>query len=494
MRTSEQRLSEASLAAVASPTSVPSYDRSQITQGIVHIGVGNFHRAHMALAIDDLLTAGNAQDWAICGVALLPTDEPRARAMQEQDGRYTLVEKHADGHWETRIIGSITEVLFAPDDVEAVITKMSDPAIRIVSLTITEGGYNFDRVTGEFMANTPGIKEDASPGAVPSTVFGLVTEALRGRRAAGIDPFTVMSCDNIQGNGDVAKAMFTAFARLTDPEFAEWMAANVAFPNSMVDRITPGTTAEDKDRVQELIGVRDECPVVCEPFFQWVLEDNFPTGRPALQEARVEVVEDVAPYEKMKLRLLNASHQALAYFAHLIGYHYVHDATQDPAMATFLRRFMDEEATPTLDPLPGVDLDAYKTELIERFQNPEVKDTVPRLCADTSDRIPKWLVPVVNDRLAQGGSVDLSAAIIASWARYAEGTDEAGQRIDVVDPLKDELIPIARAQQDIPTAFIENDALFGRLAEESRFRDPYTTALRDLHEKGARVVLDQLAN
>lgn len=413
----ERRLGPNALATLDPAVGVPDYDRVATTQGIVHIGVGNFHRAHMALAIDDLMMQGSAQDWAICGVALLPTDEPLARAMQQQDGVYTLVEKHADGRWDARVIGSITEVLFGPDGIEAVLDKMTDPSIRIVSMTITEGGYNFDRVTGEFMADTPAIANDAQPGATPSTVFGVVAEALRRRRAAGIDPFTVMSCDKIQGNGDVAKAMFTAFARLKDPELAEWMAANVAFPNSMVDRITPGTTAEDKDRVQELIGVRDECPVVCEPFFQWVLEDNFPTGRPALQEPRVQVVEDVAPYEKMKLRLLNASHQALAYFAHLIGYHYVHDATQDPAMATFLRRFMDEEATPTLDPLPGVDLDAYKTELIERFQNPEVKDTVPRLCAETSDRIPKWLVPVVNDRLAQGGSVHLSAAIIASWAR-----------------------------------------------------------------------------
>ena len=493
MRTSEQRLSEASLAAVASHTSVPTYDRSQITQGIVHIGVGNFHRAHMALAIDDLLTAGNAQDWAICGVALLPTDEPRARAMQEQDGLYTLVEKHADGHWETRIIGSITEVLFAPDDVEAVIAKMSDPAIRIVSMTITEGGYNFDRVTGEFMPDTPAIANDAQPGAIPSTVFGVVTEALRRRRAAGIAPFTIMSCDNIQGNGHVAKEMFTAFAQLKDPDLAEWMRSHVAFPNSMVDRITPGTTDQDKDKVEEIIGVRDECPVVCEPFFQWVLEENFPTGRPPLEGARIQLVDDVDPYEKMKLRLLNASHQALAYFAHLIGYQYVHDATQDPAMATFLRRFMDEEATPTLDPLPGVDLDAYKTELIERFQNPEVKDTVPRLCAETSDRIPKWLLPVVVDRLSQGGSVDLSAAIVASWARYAEGTDEAGEAIDIVDPLKEELIPIAQSQASNPSAFIDNKALFGDLAQDPRFAEPYLAALRSLHENGAHKALNELA-
>jgi len=493
MTVPQTRLAPSALAEVTESTRTPEYDRTATTQGIVHIGVGNFHRAHMALAIDDLLAAGLAQDWAICGVALLPTDEPLARAMQQQDGLYTLVEKHADGHWDTRIIGSITEVLFAPDDVEAVIAKMIDPAIRIVSMTITEGGYNFDRVTGEFMPDTPAIANDAQPGAIPSTVFGVVTEALRRRRAAGIAPFTIMSCDNIQGNGHVAKEMFTAFAELKDPDLAEWMPASVAFPNSMVDRITPGTTDQDKDKVEEIIGVRDECPVVCEPFFQWVLEEQFPTGRPPLHQARVQVVNDVAPYEKMKLRLLNASHQGLAYFAHLAGYHYVHDATQDPAMATFLRRYMDEEATSTLDPVPGVDLDAYKSELIERFQNPEVKDTVPRLCAESSDRIPKWLMPVVYDRLAEGLSVDLSAAIVASWARYAAGTDEQGNAIDVVDPLKDELIPIAQSQRDNPMAFIDNKALFGDLAQDPRFTDPYLEALNRLHKDGARATLDWLA-
>lgn len=465
---------------------VPQYNRSAVTQGIVHIGVGNFHRAHQALAIDDLLSTGEAMDWGICGVALLPSDESLARKMQAQDGLYTLVEKYSDGTWDPRVIGSITEVLFAPDDMEAVLRKMSDPAIRIVSLTITEGGYNFDRLTDEFMPDTPAVAADLIPGAVPTTTFGVITEALRRRRAAGAAPFTVMSCDNIQHNGDVAKKMIVAFARLKDDDLAQWMDAEVAFPNSMVDRITPVTTKEDVEKVSEIVGVRDECPVVCEPFFQWVLEDHFPQGRPRYEHARVQVVADVAPYEKMKLRLLNASHQGLCYFAHLEGYELVHEATLDPVAAEFLRRYMDEEGTPTLDPLPGVDLDAYKSELISRFQNPEVRDTVPRLCAESSDRIPKWLLPVVHDLLAQGKKVDLSAAIVASWARYAEGVDEQGNPIVVVDPLKDELVPIAQSQVKDPTAFIANRALFGDLVDVPAFRDPYLATLEKLHTEGAR--------
>jgi mannitol 2-dehydrogenase len=473
------------LTGLAPNVRIPNYQRGSLTQGIVHIGVGNFHRAHEALVIDDLLDQDPTRPWAICGVALLPTDEPLARRMQAQEGLYTLIEKYPNGTWDARIIGSITEVLFAPDSPEAVLAKLCEPNIKVVSLTITEGGYNFDPITGEFITHAPAIQSDLVD-ASPTTVFGVITEALRRRREAGTPPFTVMSCDNIQHNGAVAKRSFTAFAQLKDAELGEWIAANVAFPNSMVDRITPVTTAEDIEKIAELIGVKDECPVVCEPFFQWVLEDNFPQGRPPLHEARVQIVDDVSPYEKMKLRLLNASHQGLAYFGHLEGYHYVHDAAQDANTATFLRRYMDEEATPTLDPVPEVDLDAYQSELIERFQNPEVKDTIPRLCAESSDRIPKWLVPVINDLLDQGKKVDLSAAIVASWARYAEGTDEHGQQIDVIDPLKDELIPRAQSQHAHPTAFIENTKLFGNLAEQPAFREPYLAALKHLHEDGAR--------
>lgn len=468
---------------------VPGYDRADVQPGIVHIGVGNFHRAHEALVIDRLLNAGLARDWGIRGVALLPSDELLARRMQRQDGLYTLVEKSPDGTWDYRVVGSILDVLFAPDDVSAVIDAMADRRIRIVSMTITEGGYNVDRLTGEFLADTPAVAADLVPGAAPSSVFGVVCAALRARRDAGVAPFTVMSCDNIQHNGDVARRMFLAFARLWDPEFAVWMAENVSFPNSMVDRITPVTAMTDIAAVSERIGLRDECPVVCEPFFQWVVEDDFPQGRPPWEEAAVQVTGDVTPYEKMKLRLLNASHQGLCYFSQLAGYEYVHDAMTWPELRTFLRRFMDEEQTPTLDPVPGVDLEAYKAELIERFSNPEVRDTVARLCAESSDRIPKWLLPAARDQLAADRPVRLSAAIVASWARYAEGVDESGASIDVVDPLRDQLVPIARRQRQNPTAFIDHRMLFGDLVDDVRFREPYLEALHHLHEYGSRATV-----
>jgi mannitol 2-dehydrogenase len=486
------RLAQGTLGLLDPRAAVPTYDREALTHGIVHVGVGNFHRAHQALALDRLMNAGLAQDWAICGVAVLPTDESLVRRMQDQDCLYTLVEKSSDGTWNPRVIGSITEVIF--DDPERAIAKMSEPNIRIVSLTVTEGGYNFDRLTGDFMAETPAVVADLLPGAIPRTFFGIITAALRRRRAAGIPPFTIMSCDNIQGNGHVARRMFEAFARIQDSEFADWISTTVTFPNSMVDRITPVTTPEDVTAVSDLIGLVDECPVVCEPFFQWALEDEFPSGRPDLESAGVQLVDDVAPYEKMKLRLLNGAHQGLAYFSHLMGYRLVHEATLNEDVAVFLRRYMDEEATPTLDPVPGVDLDAYKTQLIERFQNPEVRDTVARLCAETSDRIPKWLLPIVVDQLAVRGQVTLCAAIVASWARYAEGTDEHGAPIDVVDPLREDLMPRATRQHNDKLAFLANRELFGDLVDEPRFTDPYSRTLDALHAQGAARTLHDLAH
>ena len=486
-------LTQETLTGLSEQVAVPSYDRSQLTAGIVHFGVGGFHRAHQAMYLDRLMNEGKAHDWAVCGVGVLPGDARMRDVLTAQDGLYTLVLKHPDGTREARVIGSIIDYLFAPDDPEAVIEKMADPAIRIVSLTVTEGGYNIHPVTGEFDAETPAIRADLAPGARPATVFGLVTEALRRRRERGVTPFTVMSCDNIQGNGDVARRTFTAFARLADPELAAWMEREVAFPNSMVDRITPATTDEDREAVARRFGVRDEWPVICEPFTQWVLEEHFPDGRPPFEEVGVQVVADVEPYELMKLRLLNAGHQALAYFGFLSGYRYVHEAASDPAIATFLLAYMDIEATPTLRPVPGVDLDVYKRTLIERFSNPEVRDTLARLCAESSDRIPKWLLPVIREQLARGGEVIRAAAVVASWARYAEGADESGAPIAIVDRLKDRLTAIASRQRQEPTAFIANRELFGDLVDDKRFVEPYLNALEELHTKGARATVRKLA-
>jgi mannitol 2-dehydrogenase len=487
-------LNAQTLASLPTDLPVPAYDRERLRTGIVHFGVGGFHRAHEAMYLDRLMTDGKALDWAICGVGVMPADRRMQQVLDAQDGLYTLVVKAPDGALEPRVIGSIREYLFAPDDPEAVVEKMADPAVRIVSLTVTEGGYNINAVTGEFVTDNPDVQHDLRPGAAPTTTFGLITAALARRRERGVPPFTIMSCDNIQGNGHAARRSFVAFATLLDPELGRYVRDSVAFPNSMVDRITPVTTDEDRDEVGKRFGVDDGWPVVCEPFTQWALEDAFPAGRPPFEDAGVQVVADVEPYELMKLRLLNASHQALCYFGYLAGYRLVHDVAQDALFADFLLSYMDGEATPTLAPVPGIDLTAYKHQLVERFSNAQVKDTVARLCAESSDRIPKWLLPVIRHNLDSGGEILRSTAVVASWARYAEGVDEQGRPIEVVDRLRDELVATARRQEDDPLAFIANRDLFGDLIDNERFVSTYRSALASLHTKGARATLEDLAS
>ncbi|WP_374968714.1 mannitol dehydrogenase family protein [Terrabacter sp. BE26] len=490
--TSVTTLSGTSLAHLPEGVEGPTYDRATATPGIVHFGVGGFHRAHQAMYVDALMNQGKALDWGIVGVGVMPQDARMRDALAGQDHLYTLVVKHPDGSLEPRVIGSILGYLFAPDDPEAVLRQMTDPAIRIVSLTVTEGGYHVNQVTGEFDPSDPDLQADLTGDAPPRSAFGFIVEALRRRRAAGVAPFTVMSCDNLPGNGHVARKSITAFARLKDPELADWMDTEVAFPNSMVDRITPVTTPADVEALEARFGIADAWPVVCEPFTQWVLEDEFPDGRPPFEDVGVQVVDDVVPYELMKLRLLNASHQALGYLGYLSGYRYVHEVCADPLFVRFLLGYMETEASPTLPPVPGVDLDAYRHQLIERFANPAVRDTLARLCAESSDRIPKWLMPVVFANLERGGPIERSTLVVASWARYAEGVDEQGEPIEVVDRLKDEVMAAAARQQDDPLAFVRNRDLFGTAAEDPRFAAAYTAFLADLHAKGARQTLTDL--
>jgi mannitol 2-dehydrogenase len=491
-------LSDSTLRHLNEKVSRPVYDRSQVTASIVHFGVGGFHRAHEAMYLDTLMNNGTALEWGLCGVGVLPHDRRIIETLKAQDGLYTLVVKHPDGRREPRVIGSIVEVMFAPDDPQAVVARLADDQTRIVSLTITEGGYLVNQVTGDFDPSDPSIQADLAAdfvgGEPPTTVFGYLTAALDQRRRDGRTPFTVLSCDNLPDNGDIAKRMLCAFARLKDPALASWMEAHVAFPNCMVDRITPVTAPEDIALLAREFGVQDGWPVVCEPFTQWVLEDRFghgsAQGRPPLEGAGVQMVDDVVPYELMKLRLLNASHQAMAYLGYLAGYRYAHEVCQDPLFASFLLAYMEGEGSPTLPAVPGVDLDAYRHQLVERFANAEVRDTLARLCAESSDRIPKWLVPVITENLRTGGEITLSALVVASWARYAEGVDEQGQPIELVDRLKDRVMAAAAATAGDPLAFIRDRDLFGDLAQDPRFAAAYTSALDALRTRGARSTLE----
>ncbi len=486
-------LSASTLDTLDPQVAIPTYDRDAVTVGMVHLGVGGFHRAHQAAFHDAIMNAGGPLDWGICGVGVLPIDLRMRDALRAQDGLYTLVAKHPDGTMEPRVIGSIVEYLFAPDEPEAVVEKLASPATRVVSLTITEGGYNVDDVTGAFDLEAPDVAHDlASPRTAPRTAFGLVAEALRRRRDRGLGAFTVMSCDNLQGNGTVARTAFGAFAAALDRDLGAWVEANVPFPNSVVDRITPVTTDVDRLAVHELYGIEDQAPVVCEPFIQWVLEGSRAGALPPYADVGVRLVDDVLPHELMKLRLLNAGHQAVTYFGRLFGYQFVHEATRDPLIETFLNRYLDEEAVPTLTGVPPAEIAAFRDAIPDRFGNPAIADTLERIATDASDRIPKFLLPVVRDRLARGEDVTLAAAVVASWARCLDGLDEEGELIAISDRRHDELMARVRHRRADPDAFIGDQAIFGDLAEHEGFAAPYRATLASLDAKGARATLAAL--
>lgn len=474
------------------PTEPPhpavSYDRAAVSAGIAHFGVGGFHRAHQAVYTDDLLAQGQDLDWGIVGIGTMPGDARMRDALGGQDHQYTVVVKHPDGTRDIRPVGSIIGFHHAPDDPEAVLALLSDPAIRIVSLTITEGGYHLHPTTGELDPSDPALAHDLSGGTPVRSVFGFLVEGLRRRRAAGAVPYTILSCDNLPGNGEIARDMICAFAERLDPDLAAWMRNEVSFPNCMVDRITPATTDTDIADLR-VAGIADAWPVVCEPFRQWVLEDAFPAGRPAWEDAGAQLVDDVGPYELMKLRLLNASHQAIAYLGHLDGFRYAHEVSSDPLYRDYLLGYMEQEASPTLSPVAGVDLTQYRHTLLERFASPTISDPLARLAAEASDRIPKFLLPVIGHNLAHGGPIDRSALVVAAWARYCEGTDESGSPIEVVDRLKEPLMAAAARHDEDLLAFLRNADLFGDLVDQQRFTDRYAILLTQLRTVGAHATL-----
>lgn len=413
-------------------------------------------------------------------------------ALQAQDCLYTLVES-AEAQDTARVIGSITQYLFAPDDPQTVIDQLADQRCRIVTLTITEGGYYVVEGTGELDAQDPTIQHDLQHPDRPVGVYGFLTAALRQRRANGLPPFTVLSCDNIQGNGNIARKMLTAFAHLQDLDLGEWIAAHVAFPNSMVDRITPATTPADRQMVSDRFGIQDAWPVVAEPFIQWVIEDSFCAGRPDWESVGVQMTDDVHPYEMMKLRLLNAGHSLIGYLGSLLGYRYTSEAMNDLLIRQAFEGLMDE-VTPTLPSLPGIDIGQYKQTLIERFSNPKVQDQLSRLCFNGSNKLPKFVFGSLRDQLRQGGAIDYLSLVIAVWFRYLTGQDEQGQPLPIDDPMADILTERAKRGGEDPAELLRLTELFGDLSDSARFRQAVTDHLQELYAIGtAETLKKQLA-
>jgi mannitol 2-dehydrogenase len=481
-------LGESTLEAIAGRALVPTYERGTLKQAIVHIGVGGFHRAHQAVYLDDLAEQRITTEWGERGLGLLGHDKRMAEALLSQECLYTVVERDARVH-RARVVGSMVDYLFAPENRERALAALVDPGTRIVTLTITEGGYNIDEATGSFDAGNPAIQEDLNHPASPSTVFGYLCEALDRRRTEGITPFTVLSCDNLQGNGAAARTALVSFARLRSERLGAWIEANAAFPNSMVDRITPQTSDADREMVAQDFGIQDAWPVVTEPFRQWIIEDLFCNGRPPLEEVGAQVVSDVRPYETMKLRLLNASHSAMGYLGYLAGYRYIHDVMGDPLFRELVARMMEDEVTTLLPPVPGVDLPDYKRTLLERFANPKIGDQVARICLDGSAKVPKFLLPSLTEALASGKPHRLLTLAIAGWFRYLQGSDDQGETIAIQDPRADELHALALEGRENPRPLLTVRNIFGALGDNEAFVAELGEALHRLDADGTKATL-----
>ncbi len=469
----------------------PAYDRSQIRQGIVHIGVGGFHRAHEAVYTEMLLNQGKARDWGICGVGLRAEDRAMQTALATQDYLYTLVELGDGADTGVQVIGAIGDFIMADDGAETLIAKLASPDTRIVSLTITEGGYCTDDSTGEFNANLPQIRHDLANPQAPKTVFGYLAEALQRRRNAGTAPFTLMSCDNLPHNGEVARNALLSFCALRDADLHDWVAANVSFPNAMVDRITPMTSDSHRAQLQADTGIEDLWPVVAEPFIQWVVEDRFCNGRPEWEQVGVQFTDDVTPYEEMKIGLLNGGHLAMAYLGALLGYQFAHETMQDPLLCSYVRRYMDQDVTPLLAEVPGIDLGDYKDTLIERFSNTAICDQVSRLCSDGSSKFPKFVLPTLLGQIEHGKEMDRTALIIAAWCHYLRGEDEQGVTYPIPDPRADWLQQAISDQDHLSENFLALEDVFGRIIPGSQaFVEAFKRQLERLQTLGVRATLE----
>ncbi len=476
------------IAAPATATvTLPGYDRSTLTPGIIHIGLGNFHRAHMAVYLDDLFALGADHDWAILGAGVRAGDAHMRAALAAQDYLSTVITLDPAGN-SARRVGAMTGFIPVTDDNAPLIAAMTDPAIRIVSLTVTEGGY-FVGPDGGFDATHPDIAHDVANPTTPRTAFGAILAALRARKAAGTPPFTVMSCDNLPGNGHVTHATTTGLARLQDAAFATWVDASVAFPNGMVDRITPATGVRER-ALASSFGLTDPVPVTAEEFRQWVLEDHFPMGRPALERVGVTFTTQVHAFEAMKIRILNGGHAIIAYPSALMGLTHVHTAMAHPLIRAFLRKVETDEILPHVAPVPGTSIPAYLDLIVERFSNPEIADTTQRLCLDGSNRQPKFIVPSLADNLAAGVVPRGLILLSALWCHYCAGVTDAGEVVAPNDPYWDALQARATAAKADPAVWLQMDTVYGDVGRDPRVIAAFGAALNDVQTTGTKAVLE----
>jgi len=480
-------LCNASLGNFPAEVAAPTYDRSVIAPGIVHIGLGNFHRAHQSWYLHRLMQGGQAMDWGIIGAGVRACDEAQRMRLKDQDYLTTLIELDPKGR-SAEVVGSMIGFVPVEENNAALIAQMADPAIRIVALTVTEGGYYIDPVTKAFDANHADIKHDAAHPNRPRTAFGAMIAALKIRRDAGTSPFTAQSCDNLQGNGDILRQTLVSLAGLSEPNLAEWIDAHCTFPNSMVDCIVPATGPKELELVKTF-GIEDAAPVTHENFRQWVIEDKFCAGRPDWEKVGAMFTDDVHSFEAMKIRILNGGHQLIADAGEILGIEFIADCMTHPLIGDFFRKTAGTEIALQVDPVPGMSPAAYVDLIDSRFSNPEIIDTVRRVAFDGSSRQTGFILPTLHDALAKGDPFDGLALSQAIWARICEGTREDGSVIEPNDPIWDSLNAAAKDAKADPLAWLNQRDLYGDLADNAAFQASFSHWLSLIWADGLEAAL-----
>ncbi|OZY87225.1 mannitol dehydrogenase [Cellvibrio mixtus] len=479
------RLNKNLITELPADVALPRYNRDQLTAGIVHLGIGAFHRAHQAFYTEAVLNqfGGN---WGIVGSSL------RSASVRDQlvpqDCLYTLVERSGEGE-KLQLIGAVLDTLVGPENPTALVAQIADTNIKIVSLTITEKGYCHDPATGNLNLNHPDIIHDLQHLDKPVSAIGFLVAALQQRFNNNQKAFTLLSCDNLPNNGEVLEKVVSQFAEKVSPEFAQWIKANATFPCTMIDRIVPATTDDDRRYIEARLGLRDEGMVVCEPFSQWVVEDKFADGRPEWDKVGVLLVEDVRVFEKIKLRLLNGAHSTMAYTGYLSGFDYISEVMEQPAFVNLVKTYMAREAGETITAPAGFDIEAYKQQLRDRFSNKALKHRTWQIAMDGSQKLPQRLLETLREQLAGNGHIDILCLGVAAWIRYVSGVDEKGNAIEVSDPLASELRAACDANQGNPAAMVKAvvsiQKVFGTdLIDESRFIATTTQWLERFYAKG----------
>lgn len=480
-------LSNSTLSDLPSGLLRPTYDRSRLTPGIVHIGLGNFHRAHQAWYLHRLMQQGQALDWAIIGAGVRPYDEVQRKKLEAQDYLYTLIELDPKGT-SAEVVGSMIDYVPIEEGNGPLIAKMANPAIRIVGLTVTEGGYYLDPATKSFDPSHPDIQHDIANLETPRTAFGAIVAALKKRRDNGDRPFTCQSCDNLPGNGTKLHEVTVGLAKLADPELAAWIETNVTFPNSMVDCIVPATGPKELGLAKQL-GIDDAVPVTHENFRQWVIEDKFCAGRPAWENVGATISDLVHDYEAMKLRILNGGHQVIAAPADILGIATIHETMAHPLIRGFFRKVATEEMAPHVHNVPGMTPQGYVDLIEQRFSNPKIADTVRRVAFDGSNRHSGAVLPVIRDAVRDGTPLAGLALSQALWARMCEGTRENGTVIEPNDPIWDDLLKAGRAAKERPEIWLEQRHIYGALADDARFASAFANWLGMIWRDGAEAAM-----